>query len=66
MQLSPDPMLDVLCPYVKEENLKPILEDAEIFGVNLYCANMADKVEEYFREMMAGPGAVRRTLEKYV
>lgn len=66
LQLSPDPMLDVLCPYVKEENLKPIFEDAEIFGVNLYCANMADKVEEYFREMMAGPGAVRRTLEKYV
>ncbi len=65
-QLSPDPMLDALCPYVKDENVKPILENAEIFGLNLYDVGMADRVEGYFREMLDGPGAVRRTLEKYV
>lgn len=65
-QLSPDPMLDTLCPYVKEENLKPILENSEIFGVNLYEVHMADTVIGYFKEMQAGPGAVRKTLEKEV
>ncbi len=65
-QLSPDPMLDTLCPYVKEENLRPILENSEIFGVNLYEVHMADTVIGYFKEMQAGPGAVRKTLEKEV
>lgn len=64
--LSPDPMLDMLCPYVKEENLRPILENSEIFGVNLYEVQMADTVIGYFKGMQAGPGAVRKTLEKEV
>ena len=49
-----------------EELLKPILENAKIFGVNLYEAGMADLVCEYFTQMIAGTGAVRRTLDKYV
>ena len=64
-QLSPDPLLDTVCPYVKEGNVRPILEKEEIFGVDLYEAGLGDTVEGYFKEMMAGPGAVRRTLEKY-
>ena len=75
-ELSPDPLLDTVCPYVAgfelgkeadvEVALKPILEDAKIWGVNLYEVGMAQKVCDYFAEMIAGPGAVRATLKKYV
>ena len=49
-----------------EEAVKPLLEDAKIWGVNLYEVGMADKVAGYLAEMIAGPGAVRATLKKYV
>ncbi len=75
-ELSPDPLLDTVCPYVAgfelgkeadvEEALKPVLENAKIFGVNLYEVGMADKVCGYFIELIAGKGAVRATLKKYV
>lgn len=74
--LSSDPMLSQVCPYVEgirlgeeadvEALLKPILSDSRIFGVDLYEAGLAGLVCSYFRELTAGPGAVRRTLEKYV
>lgn len=74
-ELSPDPLLETLRPQIAklklgdtqvEEVIKPIMENAKIFGVNLYEAGMADKVCCYFQELTAEPGAVRRTLEKYV
>lgn len=75
-ELSPDPLLDTVCPYVAgfelgkeadvEATLKPVLENAKIFGVNLYEVGMADKVCSYFSELIAGKGAVRATLKKYV
>lgn len=73
--LSPDPLLDTLRPLVADirpggsvstEQLRPILENREIFGVNLYEAGLAEKVVGYLNEMIAGPGAVRATLKKYV
>lgn len=74
--LSPDPLLDSVCPYVKdfrlgepaavEPALEPILRNAKIFGVDLYEAGLADLVNQYFREMIAGKGAVRATLERAV
>lgn len=75
MELSADPLLDMLCPILSSFKLgekadtsvlKPLLENEEIFGVNLYKVGMAEKVCGYFEEMLAGIGAVRRTLEKYV
>ncbi|MCL1822654.1 MAG: mannitol dehydrogenase family protein [Oscillospiraceae bacterium] len=77
MEVSPDPLLLVLNSHLRhikfnEENpdfrhyLKPILEDANIFGVNLYEAELGEKVEELFAELMSGTGAVRRTLQKYI
>ena len=39
---------------------------AQIFGVNFYEIGLAGKVCDYFKELIAGPGAVRKTLEKYV
>ena len=75
-ELSPDPLLDTVCPYVEgitlgnsegaEEKLRPVLENASIFGVNLYEVGMADLVCGYFKEMTAGTGAVRAVLKKYV
>ena len=75
-ELSPDPLLDTVCPYVAsiklgdtvdaENVLRPILENDKIFGVNLFEAGMAPLVCQYFNEMIAGTGAVRATLEKYV
>ena len=75
-ELSSDPLLDTVCPYVAgfelgkeadvEKKLKPVLENAKIFGVNLYEVGMADKVCGYFKELIAGVGAVRTTLRKYV
>lgn len=75
-ELSPDPLLDTVCPYVAsiklgdtvdaENVLRPILENDKIFGVNLFETGMAPLVCQYFNEMIAGTGAVRATLEKYV
>lgn len=74
-ELSPDPMTETLLPYIRslklgekvnEDSLKPILENAGIFGVNLYEAGLADTVLNCLQEMVAGPGAVRRVLENCV
>ena len=74
-ELSPDPLLDTVCPYVAglklggtvdPEALRPVLENTKIFGVNLYDAGMAETVASYLGEMIQGPGAVRATLKKYV
>ena len=74
-ELSPDPLLDTVCPYVAdiklgesidvEAKIKPVLENAKIFGVNLYEAGLAELVCQYFSELIAGKGAVRATLKKY-
>lgn len=75
-ELSPDPLLDALRLHFEtislgnnseiEATLKPILEMESIFGVNLYEVNLAELVLQYFKEMIAGTGAVRETLKKYV
>lgn len=76
MELSPDPLLDELKKYIAnvklgtkelvEEDLKPILTNEEIFGVNLYEIGLGEKVVGYFNEMISGVGSVRSTLEKYL
>ncbi len=82
-ELSPDPLLDTVCPYVEgfkaglaagtatdvaaiKEALQPVLTNEKIFGVNLETVGMADAVCTYFGEMLAGKGAVRATLKKYL
>ncbi len=75
-QLSPDPMLPEVCPIVQkirlgdqgpfDEALRPLLSNRKIFGVDLYAGGLAGCVAGYFRELAAGPGAVRNTLKKYV
>ncbi|MGN0165213.1 MAG: mannitol dehydrogenase family protein [Lachnospiraceae bacterium] len=73
--LSPDPLLDTVCPYVSgfvlgkntpvEPALKGILSDKNIWGVDLYEVGLAKKVCAYFAELCAGKGAVRAVLKKY-
>jgi fructuronate reductase len=48
------------------EALEPIISDSKLFAVNLYEAGLGKKVETYFEELLAGPGAVAATLRKYV
>lgn len=76
MPVSPDPMLEQLDqalagiqagnPDSLKDQLKPVLENAGVFGVNLYEAGLGEKIEEMVRKMLAGPGAVRKTLKEYL
>ena len=67
MAVSSDPMLENLQGELKQsDGLKTILSNANIFGVNLYEAGLADKVESLYHELSAGPGAVGAVLKKYL
>ena len=73
---SPDPLLAELQPIVaglevKEGEqdfscLKQLYERTDVFGVNIYAMGLGDQIEGMVKELYAGPGAVRRTLHKYV
>lgn len=76
MECSSDPMLETLqsqlsgvtlgCPGSVEGKLEPILSNPAIFGVDLTAAGLDGKIEAFLKEMLAGPGAVRATLRKYL
>jgi fructuronate reductase len=73
---SPDPLLEDLKPILAgvvlgdspsaAGKLKAILSNEKIFAVNLYDAGLGERIESYFAELIAGPGAVRKTLQKYL
>ena len=76
-QCSADPMLAILQTQLAsvklgqpetatEEVLKPILSNPALFAVDLYEAGLAEKVTVYFKRMLTGSGAVRKTLEELV
>ena len=74
-ELSPDPLLDTVCPLISEiklgdtdveEVIKPLLKNKAIFGVDLYEAGLAKLTVQYFQELIEGPGAIRATLKRYV
>jgi fructuronate reductase len=44
--------------------LEPILKDPIFFGVNLYEAGLGEQVEQYFEELLTGPGAVEAALKR--
>ncbi len=74
--LSPDPLIDTVRPYVADLKLEegqdikaavaPVLKMKQIFGVDLYEVGLADAVCGYLEELTQGKGAVRATLKKYV
>ena len=78
-ETSPDPLTDELKEVTNkltmqnkelmsydtlEETVRPILESKKIFGVDLYALHMTEKICQYLGEMLEGPGAVRKVLEK--
>jgi fructuronate reductase len=76
MSLSSDPLLSTLTAHIagislgvssaEQVKLEPILANKAIFGVDLYAIGLGEKIEGYFAEMIAGTGAVRATLQKYL
>ncbi len=72
---SSDPRLEEAQAYLKDIKigmkgpfpaLEALLKDESIWGVNLPEIGMADLVLSYFAELIAGKGAIRATLIKYV
>lgn len=75
-ELAPDPMNGELQEQLKDivlgrpetfdGQLKPILSNERLFFIDLYQTGLGEKIEAMFREMIAGPGAVKATVHKYV
>ena len=75
-ELSPDPLLKDLQSDMTgivlgdlssaQGKLTSILSNKDIFGSDLYEVGLGQKIEGYFKELIAGPHAVRNTLVKYV
>ena len=75
-ELAPDPMNEELQeqlgdivigkPETLKDQLKPILSNERLFFTDLYKAGVGEKIEAMFREMIAGKGAVKATLHKYM
>ena len=73
---SPDPLLAelsaIVAPLEVKEGpqdfscLKALYTRKDVFGVDLYEAGLGEKIEAMVAELYAGPGAVRKTLHKYV
>jgi len=70
--LSSDPLLDAVTPIVSDirlgdtvnkDKLLPLMTNASVFGVDLEKAGLADQVCAYFNQLIAAPGAVRKTLQ---
>ena len=75
-ELSPDPMIPELKeklngiefgkPETMGKKLKSILNNKNIFGVDLYEVGLGEKIEKIVSEELEGIGAVRKTLKKYL
>lgn len=73
---SPDPLLPELQAIVAGLEVREGEQDfsclhtlfarTDVFGVDLYAMDLGDQIEGMTKELYAGPGAVRRTLHKYV
>ena len=46
--------------------LKQLYTRKDVFAIDLYEAGFGEQIEGYVKELFAGPGAVRKTLHKYV
>lgn len=75
-ELAPDPMNEEIQEQLKDvvvgrpetftDQLKAILSNERIFFVDIYQTGLGEKIETMFREMLAGPGAIKTTVHKYV
>lgn len=75
-ELAPDPMNEEIQEQFKDivvgqpdtftDQLRPILSNERLFFTNIYETGLGEKIETMFREMIAGTGAVKETIHKYV
>ena len=75
-ELAPDPMADEMHeklsdivmgdPATLKDQLHDFLSNESVFFINLYDAGIGELIEQMFREEIAGKGAVRATIHKYV
>ncbi len=73
---SPDPLLEEMQAIVKPLEvgkadqdyscLRQLYSRVDVFGLDLYEAGLGTQIEGMVKELFAGPGAVRKTLHKYV
>ncbi len=73
---SPDPLLEELQKIVAPleigkadqdwSPLRKLYSRKDIFAVDLYEIGLGEQIEGHVKELFAGPGAVRKTLHKYV
>lgn len=73
-ELSPDPYAPLIHEDLKQIRigdpdsakglLTPILGNENIYGLDLYKAGIGDETERIFLKLIAGKGAVRRTLQE--
>jgi fructuronate reductase len=73
-ELSPDPLnaemteklsgIVIGKPETYQGQLKEILSNANIFGIDLFEAGIGEKIETLFCEEISAPGAVRKTIVK--
>ena len=73
---SPDPLLEELQAIVAPLEIGKADQDLsclhklysrkDVFGLDLYEAGLGEQIEGMVKELYAGPGAVRKTLHKYV
>ena len=76
MDVSPDPMKDALQEKLKSievgrpgsyrGQLREILSNEAIFGSDLCRCGLAERIERFFVEEIAGAGAVRATLHRHL
>ena len=74
MEVSSDPLKDELKaklqgivwndPASYAGQIRPILANTSIFGSDLTATPLADKIEGYFKKLLAGPGAARKLLQE--
>jgi len=75
-ELAPDPLVPEMNerlstvvfgqPETLKDQLKGLLSNESLFFIDLYKAGIGERIEEIFREEIAGPGALRKTLVKYL
>ncbi len=76
LELSPDPMTGMLQSLMKgitfgeerdySEELRPLLSNEKIFGLDISRTELYETVVTYFRKMASGPGMVRKTIHEVV
>lgn len=75
-ELAPDPLAEELHgrmatirfgePDSLKDQLQPILSNANIFFIDLYKAGLGHKIEEYYREMIAGKGSCKEMVYRHI